>query len=270
LSHIKEVSAIVHLVRSFQNQNITHVENSIDPKRDIELINTELILKDLETVENKIKNLSGRVRANPKLKPISDFFELLYKHLSDGNLGLDLKSPNDEVIVQERKEMFLLTDKPVIYLVNAHESDAEESRKLIQSVVGDKTVLTMDVKLESELAEMQDDERAEFMKDLDMPETGLEMLTREAYKLLGLISFFTEGPEEVRAWTIKVGSDAPEAGAAIHTDFKTKFIAADVCTFSDYVSLGGWNKCKENGKLRLEGRDYIVADGDIMVFRHGS
>lgn len=270
LSNIKAVTAIVHLVRAFKSDNVTHVENSIDSKRDIELINTELILKDVETVQNRISTIRSKVRFDKDVAAQVEFFEKLLKHLNTGNLASDLESPKIETVINERKSLFLLTDKPVIYLVNVDDTSAKEAEAVIREAVGDKAIITMDVKTESELASMDDVDRNEFMKELGIEETGLERLTREAYKLLGLISYFTEGPEEVRAWTIKKGETAPEAASAIHTDFQKKFIAAEVCFYDDFVAAGSWLKAKEVGKVRLEGKSYIVKDGDIIIFKHGA
>lgn len=269
LSHIKEVTAIVHLVRGFENPNITHVENGIDPKRDIELINTELILKDLDTIKNRTASIQSKSRFDKNLEAELAHLELLNNKLNDGVLAMDVDQPADDETILARKSLFLLTDKPVIYLVNVEDDRATEVSNVIKTIVGSKNVLTMDIQQESDLSTMEETERSEFMKELGVEETGLQKLTKEAYKLLGLISFFTEGPEEVRAWTIRNGAKAPEAGAAIHTDFQKKFIAADVCAYEDFNNSGGWNKAKEAGKLRLEGKEYVVKDGDIMVFRHG-
>lgn len=269
LSHIKEVTAIVHLVRAFKDTNITHVENGIDSKRDIDLINTELILKDLETIKNRMNSVGSKSRFDKNLEAEMKHLELLSEKLNDGTLAIDVELPTDEEILSARKSLFLLTDKPVIYLVNVEDERATEAIELVKSVVGNKDVIAMDIKQESELATMDDSERSEFMQELGLEQTGLQKLTKEAYKLLGLISYFTEGPDEVRAWTIRNGSKAPEAAAAIHTDFQKKFIAADVCAYEDFVANDGWNKSKEVGKVRLEGKEYVVKDGDIMVFRHG-
>lgn len=269
LSHIKEVSAIVHLVRGFSNSNITHVENSIDSKRDLQLINYELILKDLDTIKNRINSIQSKSRFEKSLAAELVHLEHLNEKLNEGVLAVDVDQPIDDDAKLARKSLFLLTDKPVIYLLNVEDDRAEDVKKDLAELVGNKNIITMDIQQEFELASMSDDERVEFMNDLGLKETGLELLTREAYSLLGLISFFTEGPEEVRAWTIKNGSKAPEAGAAIHTDFQKKFIAADVCGYEDFISAGGWNQAKEIGKVRLEGKEYVVKDGDIMVFRHG-
>jgi len=270
LANIRDVSAIVHLVRTFKDANVTHVENSVKPIRDIELINTELILKDLESVDNKIVSMKGKARVEKDAAVVMEYLEKLQKHLSNGNLVIDFERSSNELLQELRHNLFLLTDKPVIFLVNADEDNAKETVEKIKSYVGNKPVLSMDIKTEADLATMDDAERKEFMDELGMKKTGLQMLTLEAYKLLGLISFFTEGPKEVRAWTIKNNSTAPEAGAAIHTDFLTKFIAADVCAYSDFIQFGNWSLAKEKGKVRLEGKDYIVKDGDILVFRHGA
>jgi ribosome-binding ATPase len=269
LSHIKEVSAIVHVVRSFQNNNITHVENSLNPKRDIELINTELILKDIETVQVRINAIKAKARFDKELGEQLQYLESMENFLGESKLASDFEQSSIDHVRLMRKSLFLISDKPVIYLVNSDDSNAQSNIELIKSVAGDKPVIAMDIKTESELASLSDEERSEFMKELGMEQTGLERLTLEAYNLLGLISYFTEGPEEVRAWTIYRGSKAPEAAAAIHTDFQKKFIAAEVCAYQDFIAAGSWNVAKTNGKLRLEGKEYVVVDGDIIVFRHG-
>lgn len=270
LSNIKEVSAIVHLVRVFKNANITHVENSVDPTRDIELINTELILKDADTVENRINTIKRNARFDKDAAEQLDHLTRLAAHLNAGFLAIDFNEPVSDVVATERKSLFLLTDKPVIYLANSDDATSAEAIEAVKKVVGNKTVLALDVKTESELASMDEDEREMFMDELGIVETGINRLTKEAYDLLGLISFFTEGPEEVRAWTIRKGSTAPEAASAIHTDFQKRFIAAEVCLYSDYLAAGSWVKAKENGKVRLEGKTYIVKDGDIMIIKHNA
>lgn len=270
LSNIKEVSAIVHLVRVFKNANITHVENSVDATRDIELINTELILKDTETVENRINTIKRNARFDKDAADQLDHLTKLLSHLNSGFLAMDFKETVSESVAIERKSLFLLTDKPVIYLANSDDATSSEAIDAVKKVVGEKTVLALDVKTESELASMEDEDRKMFMEELGISETGINRLTREAYELLGLISFFTEGPEEVRAWTIKKGANAPEAASAIHTDFQKNFIAAEVCSYSDFVNSGSWVKAKENGKVRLEGKTYIFQDGDIMIIKHNA
>lgn len=266
LSHIKEVDAIVQVIRAFDNTNITHVENSIDPTRDIELINTELILKDIDTVSARYNGIGSKAKFDKVLGELTEHLKLLSDHLSSGKLAKDFPLPEDEDVRRERKGLFLITDKPVIFLVNAtKKADTDK----IKDVLKNERYISMDIKTEYDLATMNDEDRKMFMDELGIAETGLERLTREAYDLLGLISFFTEGPEEVRAWTIEKGSKAPVAAAAIHTDFQKKFIACDVCFFQDYLDNNGWNNCKTVGKVRLEGKEYVVKDGDIIVFRHG-
>lgn len=277
LSNIKEVSAIVHVVRAFDNSNITHVENSIDPKRDIELINTELILKDLDTIQNRVTALQAKSRFDKDIAEQVEFLKELSSHLESGKLGVDFKPEtldfSDMTIYKNektvRREIFLLTDKPVIYLVNTDEDESSAKVQSIKEAIGDKPMILIDVKTEYDLATMTDEERAEFMKELGIGSTGLQRLTKAAYDLLGLISYFTEGPEEVRAWTIRKGAKAPEAAGTIHTDFEKKFIAAEVCAYEDFASAGSWNQAKSNGKVNLQGKEYVFKDGDITVFRHG-
>jgi GTP-binding protein YchF len=269
LANIREVSAIVQVVRAFKNDNITHVENSIDPVRDIELINTELILKDIESLFSKLRTFRGAVKNNPKLKSQMDFLEGLYNHLEEGKVARDYVNSTDEETKKVRKELFLLTDKPVIYLVNSTESEFEKDKATVEAIVGkDKTIIPMDVKIEAELAQLDDEEKLEFMKELGMEKSGLQILTQEAYRTLGLISFFTSGPMESRAWTIKLGETAPEAAAAIHTDISDNFIAADIVNWKDFIENGGWVKAKEKGKVRLEGKNYVMQDGDVVLFKH--
>lgn len=264
LSHIKEVSTIAHLVRVFKDGNITHVEDSIDPVRDMELIDTELILKDIETVNNRIHAIKSRARFDKQLESELSHLEGLFTHLEEGKSGREFEQSSDEDVCAQRKSLFLLSDKPVIFIFNSTDLNFRPQTDFKYPY------LVLDVKVEMELMEMDDNDRDEFMKDLEMEESGLDQLTRLAYETLGLISFFTEGPTEVRAWTIRSGAKAPEAGAVIHTDFQKKFIAADVCAYSDFIENSGWIKAKEVGRVRLEGKEYIVKDGDIMVFRHGS
>lgn len=270
LAHIKEVSAIVHLVRVFKNTNITHVENSVDAARDIELINTELILKDTETLANRLHTLKGKLRFLKDSEEQITYFTELLAFLNSAKLAIDFTKDTTDSVLKERKSLFLLTDKPVIYLANTDDLADKNSVEMLKEIVGNKSVIAMDVQTESELASMEDEERLMFMKDLGLEETGLDSLTKHAYKMLGLISFFTEGPTEVRAWTVKAGSTAPEAASVIHTDFQKNFIQAEVCAYSDFIEYGGWQKAKENGKVRQEGKNYIVKDGDIIIIKHNA
>lgn len=268
LANIREVNAIIHLVRAFRNPNITHVENSVDPARDIELIHTELILKDVDTVEKRIKALESKARVEKDAQKALDYVRALLEHLNSGKLANSYAASSDEECMFERAQMFLLTDKPIIFLVNTDDVDDQTLLAQIQEASNSTNVLLMDVKTESELIGMEESEKKEFMNELGMDESGLDKLTRLAYQSLGLISFFTEGSDEVRAWTVKKGDSAPDAAGTIHTDFKKNFISAEVCNYADYVENNGWNSSKEKGKVRLEGKTYIVKDGDIMFFKH--
>lgn len=271
LANIREVNAIVHLVRAFQDPNVTHVENSVNPERDIELIHTELILKDLETIAKRKASLESKARVEKELQPHLEYVSRLEEHLSDGKLANLFEYSSNEDINKTRAELFLLTDKPIIFLINTDVENADKSIEQIKNLVGqDKTVMAMDIKTEAELAELNDEDRREFMKELGISHTGLELLTQKAYQALGLISFFTAGPKEVRAWTIKNGFTAPQAAGTIHTDFEKNFIFAEICTYNDFGENNGWNGAKEKGKVRLEGKTYIMKDGDVVLFKHNA
>jgi len=268
LSHIKNVSIILHLVRNFKDENITHVEHSIDPVRDIELVETELILKDIETVENRMSSIKAQARFNKDLAEVKQHLQNILNTLSQGKLAQELGYPTLEFIKKERQNLFLLTDKPVIYLLNTnilnnHELDSKLIKKL-----NNKQYIVMDVKLETELLEMNEEERLEFLKEFHITNTAKNRLIKLSYETLGLISFFTQGPKEVRAWTIKKGAFAPEASGTIHSDFQKNFICIEVVKYKDFIESGGWEKAKEKGKLILGGKDYIVEDGDIIVVKH--
>lgn len=273
LSHIREVSVILHLVRGFTKNDIVHVENSINPERDIDLINTELILKDIETIENKINSIKSKSRFDEKIKEQINVLMDLYKFLGSGNLAIDFleEHKNNLEIQKNIKELCLLTSKPMIYLVNVEDNNSSEMLKKIQNKVGNsKIVISMDVQQEYELSTMEEMDKQEFMRELKIEETGIEKLSRIAYKTLDLITFFTEGAKEVRAWTIKKGTNAQEASGVIHTDFQKNFIAMEVVKFVDFIKFVGWQKAKENGKMFLGGRDYIVQDGDIVIIKHNA
>lgn len=271
LANIRETSAIVQVVRAFEDGNITHVEDTVNPLRDIELIQTELLVKDIDSIESRIKGLEGKAKSDAKQKPVLEYVKNLLDHLGNGNLANSFERSSNELCEQARKELFLLTDKPIIYLVNVNDEEKANAEKLVKGFVGENhSVLAMDIKVEAELIQLDDEDRAEFMKELGIEKSGLDTLTMEAYSLLSLQSFFTAGPMEARAWTIKKGDTAPQAAAAIHNDFEKNFIAADVVTWKDFVDFGGWNGAKDNGKQRLEGRDYIVNDGDVMLIKHNA
>jgi len=268
LSHIKNVSIILHLVRNFKDENITHVEHSVDQVRDIELVETELILKDIETVENRISSIKAQARFNKDLAEVMQHLQNILNTLSQGKLAQELEYPTLEFIKKERQNLFLLTDKPVIYLLNTNILNNHELDSRLIEKLNNKQYIVMDVKLETELLEMNEEERLEFLKEFNITNTAKNRLIKLSYETLGLISFFTQGPKEVRAWTIKKGTFAPEASGAIHSDFQKNFICIEVVKYTDFIDLGGWEKAKEKGKLILGGKDYIVEDGDIIVVKH--
>lgn len=270
LANIRNVSAIVHVVRAFKDGNITHIEDSIDPKRDIELINSELILKDLESIDAKLGTLEGRARADRKLEPQFNTLKSLREHLDSGQLAISFDVGKDEDTIELVDSLFLLTAKPTIYVVNTTSSQAQAGIDLVKSVVyPGAQVIAMDIKLEFEISTLPKEDQAEYLKELEMDEPALAKLTRAAYELLGLCSYFTAGEQEVRAWTIHKGDKAPAAAGVIHTDFEKKFITADVVKFQDFLDAGGWTEAREQGKVKLGGKDYTVEDGDVMLFKHG-
>ena len=273
LANIRGVDAIAHVVRCFDEQNVVHVDGSVDPVRDVETINLELIFKDLESIERRLqkvlklaksgdKNSKRDVESLERLKSILEKGERIYSHMSD------LDNRTVEVI----KELQLLTAKPVMYIANADENSLKRDNKYVQKLkeIADKEgspVVKVCAKVESELAEFNDDEKEEFLKELGMEEPGLNTVIREGYKLLNLVTFFTAGEPEARAWTVKRGTKAPEAAGKIHSDIERGFIRAEVTKYEDLVKLGSLQACKEKGLMRLEGKDYVIQDGDIVYFR---
>lgn len=270
LSNIREVDAILHVIRDFENKNIQHINHKIDPESDKDIINTELILKDLETVSKRKAKIDKEYRTHKNYKEIMEVINLLEKHLSEGKLAVDFKKRrDDEEISMILKTFHLLTDKKVIYLVNtADQSSFLDSFKKKLSLPNDTTIMRMDVKTEYDIFMLEEPDRSVFLDELGIQEPGLYILTRLAYETLGLISFFTAGEEEVRAWTIEKGTDANNAAGVIHQDFADNFIAAEVVSYDDFVKVGGWEEAKKQGKVRLEGRNYIVKDGDVIIFKH--
>jgi len=270
LANIREVSAIVHVVREFVDNRVVHVSNRIDPKDDIEIINAELILRDLETIEEKMKKLGRQSRFDEKSADQLTFITALKAYLESGELANRFHYECDWNITNFRKELFLITDKPVIYLINVSDIKEERDMKKNLGLKKDDIVMQMDIKTEFEISRLNKNEREEFIKELGLEEPALNKLIRETYKILGLLSFFTVGPKEVRAWTIKKGDNIKEAGAAIHNDFKDKFIAAEVIGYEDFIKYKGWEAGKRAGKVRSEGKNYIVKDGDVVIFKHGA
>jgi len=272
LSHIREVDAIVEVVRCFDDGNIIHVHDTVDPLRDIEIINVELILSDLEIIDNRINKI-GKKASMSKDKEIQKEASVLtkIKCALESNIAVrDLSFEDDEW--EMIKHFNLITAKPIIYMANVSEDDVVNGNSYVDIVKdyakkSGAEVIVVCAKIESELSELEDDEKLEFLKDMGVSESGLDKLISATYSLLGLETFFTSGTDEVRAWTFKKGMKAPDCAGIIHTDFKKGFIKAEVMSYSDLVSCGDEKKVKEAGKLRLEGKDYIMQDGDICYFR---
>jgi len=274
LSNIRETDAIVHVLRRFKDDNVTHVDKSIDVMRDIQTIETELIIKDTEVLEKKIKTIEKDIRFDQKSKTIFEYLEGLNSHLGRGLLAIDYPLHKEEFVNKERKEMYLLSDKPILYLINESQDkiNSELTKQLQKEIDPSEKhkVIMLDVKLEHEISLLKGDEKSEFLTELGLDSSPIDKLITASYDILGLHSFFTAGEKEARAWTIYKGDPITKAAGAIHTDFEEKFIAADVVAYEDFVNVGGWQKAKELGKIRLEGKSYIVKDGDVVIIRHGA
>ncbi len=269
LGHIRAVDMIAHIVRCFEDPQVTHVDGRVDPQSDIETINTELMLADLECVERRIEKVGKLAKSGDKeMKAALGALATLKACLEEGRPARTL--PGD--VLERVRELNLLTAKPVIYVANVGEDDisgqgaASRTVKEIADREGAGFVVVCG-RIEAEIAELPGDEREEFLKGLGLTESGLDRLARHAYELLGFITFFTAGKKEVRAWTVKKGATAPQAGGVIHSDFERGFIRAEVIAYEDFVRLGGEAACKEKGLVRIEGKDYVVGDGDIIHFR---
>ena len=270
LSNIREVDAIAHVVRCFEDQGVAHVEKNHDPVGDVILINTELILADLEQVERKVDKLQKQIKGDRDLGQELSVFEKIRGHLGAGNPAISADLDTDEKFIID--ELNLLSIKPYVYIANVSEdqlkktSDYEKQLRKFAYQEGVE-VIPICAKVESELTEMDEEESDFFMKELGIDGSGIEQLTNSGYKMLKQITYFTAGKNEVRAWEIRKGSTAPEAAGKIHTDFEKGFIRAEVFHFDDIDRLGSESSVKESGRWRLEGRDYVVNDGDIMHFR---
>ena len=273
IADIREVDAIVHVVRCFEDPNIIHVDGSIDPLRDIETINLELIFSDIEIVERRIDRAKKAVKGDKKYLAEIDFLERLKEHLENGKSarGFDFTDDERELI----KSTPLLSAKPVIYAANLSEDDfvnnidSNENYKKVCALAAEENsaVLPICAQIEAEISDMSDEDKAMFLSELGLEISGLNRIIKEGYSLLGLISFLTAGKPEVRAWTIKKGTKAPQAAGKIHTDFEKGFIRAEVTSFDDLMACGSMAAAKEKGLVRLEGKDYVMQDGDIVLFR---
>ncbi len=268
LAHIRETKAIAHVVRCFSNENIIHVAGAVNPQKDIETINTELILADLETATKALDKASKQAKSGDKKYVLEkNILSNIKEHLNNGNPARTFKCEDHDILAN----LHLLTAKPVLYIANVDETGFTNNPYLaqVETLAQQKNakVVPICAAIESEIAELTDDEKQEFLQELGLKEPGLNRVIRAGYELLGLENFFTAGPKEVRAWTFKKGTTAPEAAGIIHSDFERGFIRAEVISYDDFIKYHGEPGAKEAGKLRLEGKTYLVQDGDIMHFR---
>ncbi len=272
LANIRNVDSIAHVVRCFEDENVVHVYHDVDPVRDIEIIETELILKDLETVDRKLAEAEKRSKSgDKKIRAEAEFYQRVHAHLTSGRLARYFQSATDEELLWLHM-LHLLTNKPVMYVCNVHEKDLLTDTPAVAKVrsIAAKEgaqVAVVSAGIEAEVAQLPESERHAFLNDLGLHESGLDQLIREGYDLLHLITFFTVGPKEVHAWTVEKGTSAPQAAGAIHSDFERGFIRAEVMKYRDLDRLETESAVRERGLLYIEGRDYIVQDGDIIFFR---
>jgi GTP-binding protein YchF len=270
LTNIRECDAIAHVVRAFSDDNVIHVHGSVDPKEDIDVIHTELLLADMQTLDKRLARARNDVKSNKpgSQKPL-EFFERVSAAFGAGTLAINVEMSEEEMLLI--KDLHLLTAKPILYVANV--DDAHLATFDTQKAIADwglpanSTVTPICAKIEEELIGMSPEDLEIFMKDLGIDDSGINKMIRQAYKTLNLITYFTSGPKEVHAWTIERGTMAPQAAGVIHTDFEKGFIRAEVIAFDDYIAAGGEAGAKEKGKMRLEGKDYVVQDGDVMHFR---
>ena len=274
LANIREVDAIVHVVRCFEDSNVVHVDGSIDPLRDIETINLELVFSDLEILERRIAKVTKTARMDKEAAKELAFLEKVKAHLEGGQLAITLETENEDEDAW-LATYNLLTAKPVIYAANVAEDDIADdgaNNQYVQAVreyaaKQNSEVFVICAQIEEEISELDEDERKMFLEDLGLTESGLEKLVRASYHLLGLMSFLTAGEDETRAWTIKIGTKAPQAAGKIHTDFERGFIKAEVVNYQDLLDCGSYAGAREKGLVRMEGKEYVVQDGDVILFR---
>ena len=269
LSNIREMSALAHVVRCFEDENITHVDGSVNPRRDVEVINLELILADLESVTKRITRCEKLLKTNDKENKIH--FDLLNKLKQELELGKLINIQEYEISEQKIIRQFqLLSSKPTFYIANIDDSEqSSQNLRKLESIANElgSSVIAASIKIEQEISLLKEEEKLEYLELLDMDEPVLNKIIFEGYKLLGLKTYFTAGPKEIRAWTIRDGFTAPNAAGVIHTDFERGFIKAEVIDFEDFIKCNGELGSKEKGKLRLEGKEYLVKDGDVIHFK---
>ena len=269
LSNIREMNALAHVVRCFEDDNVTHVDGSIDPVRDAEIINLELILADLDTVTKRLSKCEKLIKTNDKNNKIEfDLLKIIKEELDSGRLiNLEKFNDDDQQII---KSFQLLSSKPTFYIANVSDDEKSDQKLKELTLFAEESgcvVIPTCIKIEQEIAVLEDEERQEYLELMEMDEPVLNKIIFKGYEILGLQTYFTAGPQEIRAWTIKNNATAPNAAGVIHTDFERGFIKAEVIGFNDYISCNGELGAKENGKLRLEGKDYIVKDGDVIHFK---
>jgi len=274
LAHIRETAAVLHVVRCFEDSDVVHVDGALDPLRDVETIETELVLADLDTVERRLDRVRRAARAGKKEERAeAAFFEALSEHLSEGRPARSFEVPKEQA--DAMRESFLLTAKPVLYVANVDEAGLSGESEAVAKLErhAEKTgagVVRVSARIESELAELEPEEKGAFLADLGLEEPGLHRLIHAAYALLELITYFTAGDKEVKAWTIRRGTLAPQAAGVIHTDFERTFIRAEVIPYGDYVANQGEAGARAAGKMRVEGREYVMQDGDVVHYRVGA
>ena len=272
LSNIRETEVILQIVRCFDDENIVHTEGRIDPLQDVEIIENELIFADIEVLTNRIERLKKQAKNDKDAAAMMEFAEELSEFLAEGNLARNFPKADTEMFDRLNREIRLLSAKEIMYGANVDEDGLTEDNDYVKKLrehaaKNNCEVIKLCAKIEEELVGMDDEERNEFLRDLGVEESGLEQIIRKGFDKLGLMSYFTAGVKEVRAWTIRKNTTAPKAAAVIHNDFEKGFIRAEVIGYDDFVNCGGEAKAKEAGKMRLEGKEYIVADGDVMHFR---
>lgn len=273
LSHIREVDAIIHVVRCFEDGNVVHVDGSVNPVRDIETINLELVFADLEMLEKRIERNAKMVKTGDKIYKLKNLLYKSIKEKLESNIPVRLMNFDQEQ-AKLIEDIFFLTSKPVIYAANVSENELGEAEgngllKMLNKHASKENseVIVICAKIEEEIVQLKEDERADFLQDIGINEAGLDRLIKAGYKLLGLISYLTGGPEEVRAWTIVDGTKAPQAAGKIHTDFEKGFIRAEVIAYDKLLECGSYAVAREKGLVRSEGKDYVMKDGDVSIFR---
>lgn len=272
LGNIRETAAIVHVVRCFEDENVVHVSGGPDPARDIGVINTELILADMQSLEKRMDRLAKQAKGDKAAKPLLEFAERLHAHLGAGSPAMTFAEKDSEGFAETNRDLRLITAKPVIYAANVDEHGLADGNPYVDAVRAlaheqGAEVVVLCAKVEEEMAGMSDAERQEFLESLGASESGLDQVIRKGYHALGLISFFTAGEKEVRAWNVRLGATAPQAAGVIHTDFERGFIRAEVIAYEKFIEHGGEAGAKAAGVMRVEGKDYLVQDADLMHFR---